>query len=226
MNRRSLVRPAFTGTGALLLGLSLARADAAEPETWYVGATTDDTHVEVFRGLGWEVGGEERGFALLGGLQLNRRFSVELAARRAANLEWTEYFAEIPGYLTSHTTFDVTAVQASGVATFHWGKTVEAFLKVGLAKYSLDGRQVLDTLMTDATLTRDVDASGSDYLLGGGIAIKATPKWRVRFEYQYFGIDSDFLGVRGGDDPTIDSFALGIDYRIGRRREATVNALR
>jgi opacity protein-like surface antigen len=226
MGRRSFARPAFTGTGALVLSLALPAAAAAEPQSWYVGATSDDTHVEVYRGLGWEVGGEERGFSLLGGWQINRRFSVELAARRATSLEWTEYFAEIPGYLTSHTTFDATAVQASGVATFQWGKTVEAFLKVGLAQYRIDGRQVLDTLMTDAALTRDVDASGSDYLLGAGIAVKATPKWRVRFEYQYFGIDRDFLGVRDGGDPTIDTFALGIDYRIGRRPEATVNALR
>ena len=225
MGRRSLARPAFTGTSALLLSLALPAAAAAEPQSWYVGASSDDTHVEVYRGLGWEVGGEERGVALLGGWQINRRFSVELAARRATSLEWTEYFAEIEGYLTSHTTFDVTAVQASGVATFQWGNTVEAFLKVGLAQYSIDGRQRLDTLLTDAALTRDVDASGSDYLLGAGIAVKATPKWRVRFEYQFFGIDRDFLGVRGGGDPSIDTFALGIDYRIGRRA-TTVNALR
>lgn len=226
MGRRSLVRPAFAGTGALLLSLALTRAAAAaEPGAWYVGATSDDTHVEVYRGLGWEVGGEERGFALIGGFKINRRFSVELAARRAANLQWTEYLAAFPDYLAGHSTFDATAIQASGVATFQWGKTVEAFLKVGLARYSMSGHQVLDTLQAQAAATRDVHASGVDYLLGGGIAIKATPKWRVRFEYQFFGFDGDFLGVSGRDDPTIDTFALGIDYKIGRR-EPTVGALR
>lgn len=226
MGRRPLVRPAFTGTGALLLGLALTgTAVAAEPGTWYVGATSDDTHVEVYRGLGWEVGGEERGFALIGGWQINRRFSVELAARRAANLQWTEYLVDAPGYLTSHSTFDATAIQASGVATFQWGKTVEAFLKIGLAQYRIDGHQVLDTLTTQAAATRDLYESGFDRVLGGGIALKATPKWRVRFEYQFFGFDGDSIDVRGGDDPTIDTFALGVDYKIGRR-EPTVSALR
>jgi opacity protein-like surface antigen len=215
---------AFTGSSALMIGLSLP-AQAAEPKTWYVGASTNDTHVEVFRGLGWEPAGEERGFSLLGGWHVNRRFAVELGALRATDLEWTEYLAEIPGYFTAHTTFDTTALQASGVVTFQWGKTVEAYLKVGLAQYRVDGRQVLDTLRTDAALTRDVDASGSDYLLGAGLGIKATPKWRMRIEYQYFGIDRDFLGVRSGDDPSIDTFAIGLDYQLGRR-EATANSLR
>jgi opacity protein-like surface antigen len=207
---------ALTGSSALLCFLSLP-AHAAEPNTWYVGASTNDSHVEVYRGLGWEPAGEERGFSLLGGWHVNRRFAVELGALRASDLEWTEYFAEIPGFLTAHTTFDTTALQASGVVTFQWGNAVEAFLKAGLAEYRIDGRQVLDTLQSDAALTRDVDASGFDYLLGAGIGFKATPKWRVRIEYQYFAIDRDFLGVRGGDDPSIDTFAIGIDYQLGRR---------
>ena len=205
---------AITGSSALLIGLSLP-THAAEPKTWYVGATTNDTHVEVYRGLGWEPAGGERGFSVLGGWHVNRRFAVELGALRASDLEWTEYLAGVPGYFTAHTTFDTRALQASGVVTFQWGHTVEAFLKVGLAQYQVDGRQVLDTLQTDAALTRDVDASGSDTLLGAGLGIKATPKIRMRIEYQYFGVDRDFLGVRGGDDPSIDTFAIGVDYQLG-----------
>jgi opacity protein-like surface antigen len=210
---------AFTGSSALLICLSLP-AHAAEPNTWYVGGSTNDTHVEVYRGLGWETAGEQRGLSVLGGWHINRRFAVEFGALRATDLEWTEYFAQLQGYLTAHTTFDTTALQASGVVTFQWGNTVEAFLKAGLAQYRVDGRQVLDTLQTDAALTRDVDASGSDYLLGAGLAIKATPKWRMRIEYQYFGLDRDFLGVGGGDDPSIDTFAIGVDYQLGRREPA------
>ena len=83
---------------------------------------------------------------------------------------------------------------------------------------------MLDTLQTDAALTRDVDASGSDYLLGIGLVIKASPKWRVRVEYQYFGLDRDFLGVRAGDDPSIDTLSIGLDYRLPSRK-TTVNSL-
>jgi opacity protein-like surface antigen len=225
MDLRLLLHAAFTGSSALLLGLALPAADATEPQTWYVGGSTDSTHVEVYRGLGWEPGGGERGFSVIAGYQLNRRFSLELGALRATDLQWTEHLANITGGITAHTTFDTTALQASAVTTFHWGPTVEAFLKVGLAQYDVGGQQVLDTLQVRNASTRDVSASGSDYLLGGGIAIKATPQWRVRLEYQWFGLDRDFLGVRGGDDPSIDTLAIGVDYRL-RRRTPTVSSLR
>jgi opacity protein-like surface antigen len=136
---------------------------------------------------------------------------------RATDLHWSEYFSNTPGYLTAHTTFDVSALQANAIGKVLWGQAFEGYLKVGLVQYRVDGRQVLDTLQTDAALTRDVADTGWDYLLGIGLAIKASPKVRVRVEYGYFGVDRDFLGVGSGDDPTIDSFAIGIDYRLNPR---------
>jgi opacity protein-like surface antigen len=221
--RRRLI--AFTGTGLLTAALGTPAADAAEPGSWYIGGSTDNTHVEVYRGLGWEPGGEERGVSIRGGWQFSPHFALEIGALRASDLRWTEYFSSIDGYLTSHTTFDTTALQVSAIGSMHWGSIFEGYVKAGLAQYRVDGRQVLDTLLTDAALTRDVSASGIDYLLGAGLAMKASPRWRVRIEYQYFGLDRDFLGVRGGDDPSIDTFAIGIDYQLPRRK-ATVNALR
>jgi len=230
MAQRQLFQAAYRGTGLLAASLALApaqaqsEAPAQDPQDWYIGASTDNTHVEVYRGGGWEVGGSERGFSVRGGWQFHRNFELELAGRHATDLQWTEYFGNISGYLTTHTTFDVTALQASAIGKVHWGQTFEGYLKAGIAQYQVDGRQVLDTLQTDAALTRDVDASGSDYLLGMGLVIKASPKWRVRVEYQYFGLDRDFLGVRAGDDPSVDSISIGLDYRLPTRKP-TVNAL-
>jgi opacity protein-like surface antigen len=213
------------GAGLLSAGLALAAAEAQDDaRNWYIGAATDDTHVEVYRGGGWEVGGSERGFAVRGGWHFHRNFELELAARRASDLQWTEYFGNISGYLTSHTTFDTTALQASAIGKVLWGQTFEGYLKAGIAQYQVDGHQVLGALRTDAPLERDVDASGMDYLLGMGLVIKASPQWRVRVEYQYFGIDRDFLGVRAGDDPSVDTFSIGLDYRLDPRK-TTVNSL-
>lgn len=230
MAQRQPFHAALGGTGLLAASLALAPAQAQPPASaqesrdWYIGASTDNTHVEVYRGGGWEVGGSERGFSVRGGWQFHRNFEVELAGRRATDLQWTEYFGNISGYLTTHTTFDVTALQASAIGKVHWGQTFEAYLKAGVAEYLVDGRQVLDTLQTDAALSRDVDASGLDYLLGAGLVIKASPQWRVRVEYQYFGLDRDFLGVRTGDDPSVDTFSIGLDYRLSSRKP-TVNSL-
>jgi opacity protein-like surface antigen len=226
MAQRQLFRAAFTGTSLLAAGLALApsqaQAQVQEDPNWYVGASTNNTHVEVFRGLGWETGGTERGFSVRSGWQFHRNFELELAALSASDLQWSEYMSTVA--LAAHTTFDMTALQASAVGKVHWGETFEGYLKAGIAQYNVAGRQVLDTMQTDAALTRNVDASGSDYLLGMGLVIKASPKWRVRVEYQYFGLDRDFLGVRGSDDPSVDTFSIGLDYRLPSRK-ATVNSL-
>jgi opacity protein-like surface antigen len=226
MAQRQLFQAAYRGSGLLAASLALAPAQAQDqdPKTWYVGASTGDTNVEVYRGFGWEVGGSERGFNVRGGLQFHRNFELELTALRATDLRWSEYFSNTPGYLTAHTTFDVTALQANAVGKVHWGEAFEGYLKVGLVQYQVGGRQVLDTLQTDAALTRDVDETGWDHLLGIGLAIKASPKVRVRIEYGYFGLDRDFLGVGSSDDPTIDTFAIGLDYQLNPRK-TTVNSL-
>jgi opacity protein-like surface antigen len=209
---RRLFHAAFSATGLLAAGLFSATVHAQDPMSWYVGAASSDTHVEVYRGLGWETGGSESGFSLRGGWHFHRNFELELGALRAADLQWSESLSTIA--LRTHTTFDVTALHASALGKIHMGQTFEAYVKAGLAQYFVDGRQVLDTLMTDAAQTREVDASGLDYLLGMGLVIKASPKWRVRVEYQYFGLDRDYLGVRGGDDPSIDAMSIGLDYTL------------
>jgi opacity protein-like surface antigen len=215
MALRRLFGTAFSASGLLTAGLFSATAHAQDPMNWYVGAASSDTHVEVYRGLGWETGGSESGFSARGGWHFHRNFELELGALRATDLQWSEYFSGIAGYLTAHTTFDVTALHASALGKVHMGQTFEGYFKAGLAQYFVDGRQTLGTLQNEAALTRGVDASGLDYLLGAGLVIKASPKWRVRVEYQYFGLDRDVLGVRGGDDPSIDALSIGLDYTLG-----------
>jgi len=217
MARRRLFRTACSGTCLLAAGLSLKPVYAQDPMNWYVGAATTNTHVEVFRGLGWETSGSEHGFSVRGGWLFHRNFELEFGALTASDLQWSEYFSSVEGYLTAHTTFDVTALQASAIGKVHMGQTFEGYVKAGISDYQVHGRQVLDTLMTDAALTRNVDATGMDYLLGAGLIIKASPKWRVRVEYQYFGLDRDFLGVRGSDDPSVDTLSVGLDYTLSPR---------
>ena len=218
MALQRLFQVPFSGAGLLAAGLFLAPAHAEGPSTWYVGGATDDTHVEVLRdGWGYESSGSERGLSVRSALQLNRNFELELGAMSASDLRWSEYFSSYQNYLTAHTTFDVKAMNVSAVGKVV-GHTFEGYIKAGVALYSVDGRQVLDTLMTDAAATRDVHASDLDYLLGAGFFVKPSAKWRVRVEYQYFAVDREFLGVSNGDDPTIDMFSIGFDYMLPKRK--------
>jgi opacity protein-like surface antigen len=218
MALQRLFRVSFSGAGLLAAGLFFAPAHAEGPLDWYVGGATDDTHVEVLRdGWGYEASGSERGLSVRGGLRLNRNFELELGAMSASDLRWTESFSSYQNYLTAHTTFDVKAINVSAVGKVV-GHTFEGYIKAGVALYSLDGGQVLDTLMIPAAATRNVHASDLDYLLGGGFFVKPSPKWRVRVEYQYFAVDRDFLGVSSGDDPSVDTFSIGFDYLLPKRQ--------
>jgi opacity protein-like surface antigen len=211
-------RATFSAAALLAAGQFLAPAYAEGPMSWAVGAATDDTHVEVLRdGWGYESSGSERGFSARGALELNRNFELELGAMSASNLHWTEYFSGYQGYLTAHTTFDVNALNVSAIGKVV-GRIFEGYIKAGVARYDIDGSQVLDTLLTNAAATRDVHASDIDYLLGAGFFVKPSPKWRVRVEYQYFAVEREFLGISNDDDPSVDTFSIGFDYRLPKRQ--------
>jgi opacity protein-like surface antigen len=213
------LRAALAATGLVAAGLFSAPACAQDKSRgWFVGGATDDTHLEILRGgWGYETSGSEQGYSVRGGMRLNRNFDLELGAMSASGLNWTEYLASYPDALVAHTTFDVRAVNLSAVGKVV-GNVFEGYIKVGVAKYDVDGRQVLDTLFVDAAATRDVHASGLDYLIGAGFFVKPSPKWRVRVEYQFFAVDREFLGVSSGDDPTIDTFSIGFDYVLTKRQ--------
>jgi opacity protein-like surface antigen len=218
MVAQRLLFAAFAGTGLVAAGLYSAPVRAQdESRGWFVGAATDDTHLEILRGgWGYETSGSERGYSLRGGMRLNRHFDLEVGTMSAAGLNWTEYLTSYPNALVAHTTFDVRSVNLSALGKVV-GDVFEGYIKVGVAKYDVDGRQVLDTLFVDAAATRDIHASDLDYLIGAGFFIKPSPKWRVRVEYQYFSVERDFLGVSSDDDPTIDSFSIGFDYLLAKR---------
>ena len=215
-------RTALAGI-AMPLALSWATAAVAEsdyPGGWYFGASVDETHVEVFRSIDWEEGVDEAGFSLRGGLRIKKRFAVEFAAQRAGDLTWTEHFTSVPGYpgfYDASTTFDLAAVQVSAVGVFPFGEIFEGVLRGGFAQYSLSGSQTLDDAFSAATLSLTLRDSGYGYLIGLGLAVHATPKWRIRLEGQFFEIDRSFLAVTYAEEVSVDSVTIGIDYQLGQR---------
>jgi hypothetical protein len=205
---------------ALALGLSMTNAQAAEPDRWYMGLSSDVTHVEVWRGLGWEQSGNHRGLTLRGGVRLNRHFAVEIAAIRASNLEWTEYFAfapGLPGSYDSHAVFDTSTLLINAVGVWPIRSIAEFYVGGGIAESRLSGQQTLvDSWSANGIAqSRSIHSGNAGESFSMGFRVLVNPKWRVRVEYRFFGIDSAFVGVPANDDPTIDSFALGFDYQLG-----------
>lgn len=213
-------RIALAGSAALLASMWQVHADAqgASAQDWYVGFSSDTTHVEVYRGLGWEAGADETGLSLRGGLRIKKRFAVEFAAQQADDLKWTEYFTSVvgqPGIYDATATFDVRALEVSAVGIVPFAGIFEGIFRGGLAYYDVSGRQELDDPFAGTTLSRSISEQDFGALLSLGVAVYATPRWRIRAEYQFFDIDEDFLAVAYSDGASVDTVAIGVDYRLG-----------
>jgi len=207
--------------GSLAVIALMGTANAREPVQWYAGLSHADTHVEVWRGLGWEQAGVHDGLALRGGVRFTKHLALELGVLRASDLEWREYYALIPGLPHNYdiaATFNATSQQLSVVGILPFGRIWEGFLRGGIVNYHVSGHQTLTDAWNNASLApRPIDRSGTSGLIGLGISAKVRQNWQVRIEFQTFGLANDFLAVRDGDAPTLDAFAVGVDYRFRRR---------
>ena len=214
------------GTSLLLGSLAvialMGTANAREPVQWYTGLSHATTHVEVWRGLGWEVQpGIHDGLALRGGVRLAKHLALELGVLRAGDLDWHEYYALIPGLPHNYdtaATFNATSQQLSAVGMLPFGKIWEGFLGVGIVRYHASGRQTLTDAWTNASLApRPIDRHGSDMSVRLGVGARVRQNWQIRVEFQTFGLATDFLAVPDRDGATLDALAVGVDYRFRRR---------
>jgi len=207
--------------GSLAVIAFTGAANARQPVEWYAGLSHADTHVEVWRGIGWEQAQAHGGVAVRGGARLTKHFALELGVLRASDLEWREYYALIPGlpnnYDTS-ATFSATSQQLSVVGILPFGRVWEGFLRGGIVRYHASGYQTSTDAWTNASLApRPIDRRGSAGSLGLGVSAKVRQNWQIRIEVQTSGLATDFLSVREGDAATLDAFEVGFDYRFPRR---------
>jgi hypothetical protein len=78
-----------------------------------------------------------------------------------------------------------------------------------------DSEQVLTRVFDNEVTVRNVDESGTNFLLGVGGGVTLGKRWHIRLDYVYFGIDDDLLALGGGDDAYSDIATLQLHYRIG-----------
>lgn len=204
------------------LGLALLSAKTSEAADWYAGAYAGSTHVEVFRGLGWEHGARTASTRASGGVRIRKHFAIDLGYTRATGLKWTEDPAtlpDLPGYYRNEVSFGASAVQIGAVGVFPFGSIWDAYVKAGLSRYRLAGRQrIVDWVGSSPDLTRSFTVSGTGGLLGGGLGVAVNSRWHLRLEYEFFEVEPTVFGVDADNPPTLDSLSLGFDYRFGRAR--------
>ena len=223
MTTCSLPRAATRLLGALALGAAgagIPPAHAAEPLRWYAGLSRADNHVEVWRGVGWEQGDVHNGIAFRGGVRLREHLALELGVLEANNLDWWEYgipTVNPPTFYDSRTSFDLEAEQVSVLGIWRFARIWDVFVKGGLVHYHADGAQTLfDGVSSTALQVRPIGKSAADAAIGFGVGVDVGPNWHIRTEWQTFTVANDMLSVQYGDWSTLDTFALGIDYRFGQ----------
>jgi hypothetical protein len=207
--------------GGLAIGAILGTAHAAEPVQWYAGLSHANAHVEVWRGFGWEQAGVRDSLAVRGGVRLRKHLALELGLLSADDLEWHEYYAPISGLPHTYdavATFDTSSQRLSVLGILPFGRIWEGFVGGGLVRYRVSGSLALRDAWNDAQLApRSISRRGHDSSFGFGVSASVKQAWRIRVEFQTFGLATDFLAVPEGDWPTLDTFEVGVDYRFHRR---------
>ena len=213
--------------------LTLAGLSAAHPVVaqdigkWYGGIGVGGTHIEVYRagwyGFGtWEAGPADSALLAYGGYRLTEHFAIDVAYLMPSDVDWREngaYVEDLPeGVYDSRTSLSTSAVQLSLVGILPFAERWEVYLKGGVSAYTSEGTQTLKDYYTDEVLYRPLDGSGTGFLLGVGIGVTPSERWHFRLEYQFFYIDHALINVGPQDDPTLDTWVFGIDYRFGASR--------
>lgn len=211
-----------------LAGLGTAHSVAAqESGEWYGGIGVGNAHIEVYRGTlygfgAWEAGASDSTLLAYGGYRLTKHFALDVAYLMPTNLEWREDGAYIEdlstGAYESRTSLSTSAIQLSLVGILPFATRWEAYLKGGISAYESEGTQALTDFFTDEVLYRPLSGSNTGFLLGLGIGVTPKEKLRFRFEYQLFYIDNALINVGPENDPTLDTWMFGIDYRFGEAR--------
>jgi len=212
----------FIGRGVVALAaLGAVSAASAGERTWYAGASLQNSQVDMSRGdLFYELGPCSSGYSLRGGLRVNDFLAVDIALERNSGMQWTEYWATVPGVsglYGARTTFDASAAQVSAVGILPFGKAKvwEAYLKGGHSSYRLSGEQRLTGVGMSSPAQR-VSSHGLGYVIGLGIGVTVAKGWHLSSGIESFTTDEAFFGAPSSDTAMIDSYSFNVEYRFGR----------
>ena len=132
--------------------------------------------------------------------------------------EWQDSFVYIPelgDYYDVFVDSDVQAAQLSVMGVFPFARIWEGYVRGGIAFWQGDADQMLIRSSGGQVLMRSVEDSSTDFLFGAGIGANPKPGWRVRIEFQSFGIDRDLIAAN--DTTTINSMLLEMDFQPGAK---------
>ena len=171
-------------------------------QRWYAGGgiSVADVNSGSFGGVN---GTSDRSHSDTGTLvTLGYTFSEHLAIEVGFLDAGSPRFESTRGFLCADPDLcQVRAKQATEAATvaaigvLPVGAVWEFYGKAGLANWSAKADQRLSSPSGSVSIESRADRSGTDLLLGGGVAANVASRVRVRLEYQFFDTDEALLAV-------------------------------
>jgi hypothetical protein len=113
---------------------------------------------------------------------------------------------------------DVSAAELTIVGVLPFARVWEAYIKGGVAFWEGDADQIEVRLPDGAVVTRTMEESSADLVIGLGVGANLTPAWHLRFEFQNFGIDRDLVLAR--NSTTIETMFFAAQYMLGAKARA------
>ena len=208
--------------GMALPATSLAQAEGPYDKGWYIGAGLAVNDVYSYEEFclgcyGASIYGDSgAGFTLSGGLRINRYLAIEGSYFGDATMGWDEGIvfdqATLQTYLLD-ADIELSSWQVSVLGILA-GRKWEAYVRVGLSMWNAESDQLLTPLGLGPQFQRRFDRDGEDFSLGVGLGRSFGDNWQWRFDYGYFGIDDELLGVGGSESAYSDALSLQILSRF------------
>jgi Outer membrane protein beta-barrel domain len=170
--------------GLLMLGaITTATAHERDHEgrRSYLGAGFAELSVDD-EDFGYEA--DDNGFKLIAGVEFNKYLAAELGYLGGATLV-------DPG-LFDVEEVDLRAVTGSIVGRFPLTSTISMFGKVGVARYEMDFRWLIDEEIVDADRFRD-----DELIYGFGLSAHLGDRFEVRGEYEAIENAFDVISING-----------------------------
>jgi hypothetical protein len=212
---------------ALLIGFpttSWPQNESNSKQGWYAGGGIGIANVYSWTDTcygcwaDWDYGDSDFAYTFTGGYRFIPYFAIEASYLDSGTPEWNQdlvYIGDLNDTFNVDAKIDLNSYQVSVLSILPFFKIWEVYLRLGMAFWDGDSNQVLTRVDDNEVITRNVNESGTDFLLGGGIGVTLRKRWNIRLDYVYFAIDDELLALGGGDNAYSDIATLQLHYRIG-----------
>ncbi|MDH4110046.1 MAG: porin family protein [Gammaproteobacteria bacterium] len=211
----------------LCLPIPALSQDRVEPG-WYVGGGASLNDVYSYDDYCWgcygssEYGDGDIGFTLTGGYRINDFLAVEGSYFGESSMHWDQDAVLVdapPGIYNVDADVTLSSFQVNVLGILA-GQFWEGYLRAGLALWDAQSDQRLLRFGTGEVLTRVVDASGEDLVIGIGVGRRFGSNWQVRLDYAYYPVEDDLLALEGNAERAYTDFmTVQLIHRFGPRRD-------